>query len=113
MTFKYRYRKQIGIGIMIVFVLCATGIGIYKFYPDKQEETKVLVTKKSEKYTENKKDITREEAETIMVDIKGYVNQPGIYQLKENSRVIDQTCPIMIQRLRTIFQRNPLISMGI
>ena len=26
---------------------------------------------------------------------------------------LDQTCPIMIQRLRTIFQRNPLISMGI
>lgn len=26
---------------------------------------------------------------------------------------VDQTCSIMIQRLRTIFQRNPLISMGI
>lgn len=26
---------------------------------------------------------------------------------------IDQTCPIMIQRLNNIFQRNPLISMGI
>lgn len=27
--------------------------------------------------------------------------------------VRDQTTPNMIQRLRTIFQRNPLISMGI
>lgn len=91
MTFKYRYRKQIIIGIMVVLVLCATGIGIYKFYPDKQEkeEAKVLVTKKSEKASENKKSITEEESKTIMVDIKGYVNQPGIYQLKENSRVID------------------------
>lgn len=26
---------------------------------------------------------------------------------------IEQTCPIMIQRLNNIFQRNPLISMGI
>lgn len=26
---------------------------------------------------------------------------------------IDQTCPIMIQRLNNIFQRKPLISMGI
>lgn len=26
---------------------------------------------------------------------------------------LDQTCPIMIQRLNNIFQRNPLISMGI
>ena len=25
----------------------------------------------------------------------------------------DQTCPIMIQRLNNIFQRNPLISIGI
>lgn len=28
-------------------------------------------------------------------------------------RVYDQTCPIMIQRLNNIFQRNPLISIGI
>ena len=34
-------------------------------------------------------------------------------KVKENTSVLDQTCPIMIQRLRTIFQRNPLISMGI
>ena len=26
---------------------------------------------------------------------------------------LDQTCPIMIQRLNNIFQRNPLISIGI
>lgn len=91
MTFKYRYRKQIAIGIMIVLVLCATTIGIYKFYPDKKEkeETKVLVTKKSEKASENKKSIIKEEVKEIMVDIKGYVNQPGIYKLKEDSRVID------------------------
>lgn len=91
MTFKYRYRKQIAIGIMIVLVLCATTIGIYKFYPNKKEkeETKVLVTKKSEKASENKKSIIKEEVKEIMVDIKGYVNQPGIYKLKEDSRVID------------------------
>ena len=33
--------------------------------------------------------------------------------LKNNMRALDQTCPIMIQRLNNIFQRNPLISIGI
>lgn len=91
MTFKYRYRKQIVLVIIVVLVLGATGIGTYKFYSGKpkKEEKKVLVTKKSEKSSENKKSLTKEEEKEIMVDMKGYVNQPGIYKLQEGSRVID------------------------
>ncbi len=58
---------------------------------------------------EEKKDIQ----ENIMVDIKGYIKKPGVYTMKDGDRVIDQTTPNMIQRLNTIFKRNPLISMGI
>lgn len=91
MTFKYRYRKQILIGVVTIFILSITSIGIYKFYSAKprKEEKEVLVTKKSEKTSENKKNVSKEELKEIMVDIKGYVNQPGIYKLKEDSRVID------------------------
>lgn len=46
----------------------------------------------------------------IKVDIKGMVNNPGVYELDENSRVIDQTTPNMIQRINGIFERKPLIS---
>lgn len=31
----------------------------------------------------------------------------------KDEKILDQTCPIMIQRLNNIFQRNPLISIGI
>ena len=44
------------------------------------------------------------------VDIKGAVVNPGVYEVEENSRVIDQTTPNMIQRIKGIFERNPLIS---
>ena len=47
---------------------------------------------------------------TIFVDIKGAVNKPGVYELNENSRVIDQTTPNIIQRISGIFERNALIS---
>lgn len=41
------------------------------------------------------------------------INLTNISKKELEIYMIDQTCPIMIQRLRTIFQRNPLISMGI
>ena len=44
------------------------------------------------------------------VDIKGAVVNPGVYEVEENSRVIDQTTPIMIQRISGVFERKPLIS---
>lgn len=36
-----------------------------------------------------------------------------IIPIESVEEVRDQTCPIMIQRLNNIFQRNPLISIGI
>lgn len=44
------------------------------------------------------------------VDVKGAVNNPGVYTLKSNATVGDQTTPNMIQRISEIFARNPLIS---
>lgn len=99
MTLRYRYRKQIIISFIIILVLSLTGVGIYKFYPkkDKEKESEneeVLITKKSEKASDNninknKDKVEKEIEEEIMVDVKGYVNSPGIYKLKKDSRVID------------------------
>lgn len=50
------------------------------------------------------------ESNTIMVDIKGAIKNPGVYQVDSNSIINDQTCPIMIQKLNYIFARKPLIS---
>lgn len=93
MTLRYRYRKQIIISFLIILTLSLTGVGIYKFYPknEKEEKTEILVTKKSEKASDNKTTETTKEnnIEEIMVDVKGFVNSPGIYKLKKDSRVID------------------------
>ena len=49
----------------------------------------------------------------VYVDIKGAIVNPGVYEIEENKKVIDQTCTIMIQKLNLLFTRNPLISKGI
>ena len=85
MTFKYRYRKQIIIGV-IIFILVGSliGFGVYKYvkYP-KKKKNEIVVERKLEKKEEKRED------NTIQVDIKGEINNPGIYKVSVNSRVID------------------------
>lgn len=84
MTFHYRYRKQIFIGIIIFIALSLTTFFIIKntkHTSKKTNQEKIVVEKKK-----------KEEKEVIKyleVDIKGEVITPGIYKLKEESRVID------------------------
>ena len=83
MTFHYRYRKQIILGVIIFLVLCITTFFIVKNNLNTKKKTttkKTIVEKKVEK---------KEEINYLEVDIKGEVLTPGIYRLKEGSRVID------------------------
>lgn len=105
MTFHYRYRKQILIGVILLLF-----IGITTFFIIKNNNHTVKKTTKKKIIVEKKKEIKKEEINYIEVDIKGEVISPGIYKLKEGSRVIDQTTPNMIQRISEIFERNALIS---
>ena len=95
MTWKYRYRKQILIGSVIFFFLVLLGGCIYFFMDNKKDSnkknnTEVLVAKKENSDEKSKKNtIKSEEGKKIMVDVKGFVNSPGIYSLNEDSRVID------------------------
>lgn len=84
MTFHYRYRKQIFIGVIIFITLSLTTFFIVKNNLHTKKKTtpkKVVVEKK-------KKEV-KEEINYLEVDIKGEVISPGIYKLKEGSRVID------------------------
>ena len=83
MTFKYRYRKQILIGV-IILILLGSGVGCYFYFREDKEE---VIEEKNiiKKETTNKK----ENEVLLQVDIKGQVNNPGIYSLTENSRVVD------------------------
>ena len=87
-TFAYRYRKQIIIGV-ICFVVLISVVCLILFYcfktdvfeKDKNDDL-VLEDKidKKDNNTDNK---------YYKVDIKGEIVNPGIYELKIDSRVID------------------------
>ena len=88
MSFHYRYRKQIVIGLLIVIIIGSIGgFVIYKYQTLPKEKT--IDTVKVQKIKKEKKEETIEKVEEYMVDIKGEVNNPGIYKLKKGSRVID------------------------
>ena len=89
MTFTYRHRKQIILcGLGLVLLLVVASIFIYKNFDskDKDDENIVFNTKKDIKKNEEEE----EESDVYyQIDIKGEVINPGIYTVKEGSRVID------------------------
>ena len=85
-SFHYRYRKQIIIGIGILISIAITLIIILN--NRKQEEPKLDALINIKEETKLKKNVENTEIH-YKVDVKGEVNNPGIYTLNENSRVID------------------------
>lgn len=87
MTFTYRHKKEIILVCLGLVLLLVIGfVFIYKNFTadDKENENIVLNTK-----NDTKKDEEEEEEVYYQVDIKGEVINPGIYTVKEGSRVID------------------------
>ena len=87
MTFTYRHKKEIILVCLgLVLLLVINFVFIYKNFTadDKEDENIVLNTK-----NDTKKDEEEEEEVYYQVDIKGEVINPGIYTVKEGSRVID------------------------
>ena len=72
------------ISLLIIFAIC---IVIYYMNQGSKNEV-VLNTKNKIKLNEKKKE-KEEEENFFYVDIKGAVNNEGVYKLKEDSRVID------------------------
>ena len=88
MTFTYRYRKQLIIGIVIFLLLSVLGgvLLFQKFKGNNKTEEKIVLQSKDEEMVVKP---SEEEQNYYQVDIKGEVNNPGIYEVKEGSRVID------------------------
>ncbi|MBQ9024047.1 MAG: helix-hairpin-helix domain-containing protein [Bacilli bacterium] len=79
------YLKYI-ITIFILLIIISI-IVIYYYINNKDEEIKI---KENKEILAKKEDKKEEKEETFFyVDIKGAVNNEGVYKLKENSRVID------------------------
>lgn len=94
----------IGVIILIIIsIYVLTKIDEYNYEENNYEE-----------YFAEEENIIKEEAKkVIVVHIIGEINKPGIVELEEGARVIDQTTPNMIQRISGVFERKPLISRGI
>ena len=111
-----KIKKYFKLIIILLIIILVIGYIIIKLYLNKNDSVEVVLDEFDLEFNENinvKEDVTFDSNKIFYVDIKGAVQNPGVYEIEENKKVIDQTCSIMIQRLRTIFQRNPLISMGI
>ena len=81
-SFHYRYKKQIIIISIILILLSVSGYFIYINIP-KKEEIKI-----SKEPIKKEKEEVKEESK-YKVDIKGQINNPGIYEVPISSRVID------------------------
>jgi competence protein ComEA len=84
--------------IHLTIVLLLVGGGFYYFYFQGPEETAPLttlsqedqaMTKDVETVTEKKDTPAANQPENIMVDVKGQVTHPGVYQANTGERVID------------------------
>lgn len=89
MSFHYRHRKQIIIIVTLIVIITAlTATALYFYEPKKEKKISSLKVKKTTNQGEKEK-VTSEIPEKYMVDIKGEVISPGIYELENDSRVID------------------------
>lgn len=103
-----RYWKLISLLIVVLITLI---ISLINYYFGKEKKEDVTIVK--ENFTEKKENNNLNDIKTVFVDVKGAVNQPGVYEIDEERRIIDQTCTIMIQKLTLLFARNPLNIKGI
>ena len=86
MTFHYRYRKQIIIiSIIVIMIISSISAFIYFYEPPKKKTIDTIKVKKKKEQPETEEDVKK----TYMVDIKGEVITPGIYELEKDSRIID------------------------
>ena len=82
MTFLKKHKGKIFILIFILFTLFA----IYDAYYVETEQVEEVTIQKQEK-TEEKNEQTKETK--ILVDVKGEINTPGVYELTSNNTVMD------------------------
>ena len=71
---------------IVILVIVGLAFAIYYYFDNNKEEIKQEEVKIEKK---EKVEIKQEEIKYVYVDIKGAVNNPNVYKLEENSRVID------------------------
>lgn len=114
---RYNRKQMIIVTISIAIMLIILFLIAYKyFYSDdteiiidnNQTETENIENNENEQTITSKLGI-KENKKTIIVHVVGEVNTPGIVELNEGARIIDQTTPNMIQDISSIIARKPMI----
>ncbi len=89
LSFTYRHKKEIIIATTITIIVLLSVIGgfvLLKSKPINQKTNKSIILHSPKK---SKTKPTESNEEYYQVDIKGEINNPGIYSVKKDSRVID------------------------
>ena len=73
--------------IILILISLSTVYIIVNYKPKKNEKEDTIITNSS--IEKKKKEETEIDEQLLKVDIKGEINNPGIYELKSSSRVID------------------------
>lgn len=84
-SFIIYYKVNLILGIVLILIIILSNIGVYMSIVNKADKKDV---EEKNTYVE-KVPIEGEEKDFYKVDIKGAVNNPGVYELEEESRVID------------------------
>lgn len=79
-----RYWKLISLLIVVLITLIISLINYY-FGEEKKEDVTIV----KEDFTEKKENNNLNDIKTVFVDVKGAVNQPGVYEIDEERRIID------------------------
>ena len=80
-----KYWKHIVLAVIIVFAFAITYYSSTSTISVKNEQKLATIKKSSVK----KEEKAKEPINTLFVDVKGSVNNPGVYELEDNKRVID------------------------
>lgn len=81
---KYYLEKYKIIIIILLIVITMLGIICYKVLRPQKEKVVLNTIEKKEKSVKKEENI-----EKIKVDIKGFINKPGVYEMSNTDRVID------------------------
>lgn len=95
---KELFNRKLILSIISMFVIAGLSF-VYISNTNKElKKSEVYDLEVEEKKTNNLE--IEEPIKYITVDIKGEVKSPGVYNIEEGKRVVDQTTPNMIQKLK-------------